>query len=447
MGQQKSRFAKVRQKIAKVRSIKSVKSLLSQEDISVNCEITIDDCTATPLWFAVRADDYHLTEILLSVGSSVNKACGSLRTTPLHMAVYIHSVAISKLLIEHGATIDVLDNWNYTPLMYAAIHQNAFFVQELISLFINCGCDVNYGATLKSDRTVEQANNQDLLSLPSNYSHIPPVTVFKEPMGTVSGTALHLAIQNPYLPNTCIEQLLTGGADVNKLNLQGQIPLMLAMSDVYYDYHSNIKGHVELLLSHMNSKELNTKDYRGWACFHYAAQRGSIACMSSLLKSGADCNICDDNEISPLWLLLIHGWKEAANFLIMNGCNVDKPVHSTDILRVNQDVELCRYGQTFPVEYAICNKYYRTAKLMVLFGCKIDSSTYLGRVEETSNTQLVDFVEFLKEHASHQEILPSLKDMCRHAIRSIINQGLLVKCQILGLPASLIEFLCYGNSM
>ncbi|ELU14969.1 hypothetical protein CAPTEDRAFT_78368, partial [Capitella teleta] len=81
-------------------------------------------------------------------------------------------------------------------------------------------------------------------------------------------------------------------------------------------------SHAQLLLS--VGADPNARDRRGWSCFHYAAQRGSISGMELLLSANGDCNLSSHVGESPLWLLLVCGWREASEYLIRSGCDVDR---------------------------------------------------------------------------------------------------------------------------
>ena len=206
--------------------------------------------------------------------------------TPLLIAAHNHDAEMVRLLLESGSCPDVMDKWNYTPLMYAAIHNEPDVVELLFRALIEGKCDVNFGATLTnaSENNIENTNILDINACSENSY----ITYVREPLGVVSGTALHLAVQNPYLPSDVIETLLRAGSDVNARNLYGQTPIIGAMLDIYYDYHSNIQSHTELLLK--CGADANVPDIRGWTPFHYAAQRGSISCIELLLKAGGDSN-------------------------------------------------------------------------------------------------------------------------------------------------------------
>jgi ankyrin repeat protein len=68
---------------------------------------------------AIRTDDLAGLKQMLEKGDSPNVA-GSQKMTPLHDAALIGSAGAMKLLLDHGAQIDVRNSSGFTPLIYAA---------------------------------------------------------------------------------------------------------------------------------------------------------------------------------------------------------------------------------------------------------------------------------------------------------------------------------------
>jgi hypothetical protein len=231
-------------------------------------------------------------------------------------------------------------------------------------------------------------------------------------------------------------------------NVHGQTPLMGVMLDMYYDYHSNIRSHAQLLISMIKTSELNACDLRGWTCFHYAAQQGTISCMELLMRHNYDCNLISKQGETPLWILLIHGWREAVMFLLRNGCDMDVPISTSTILKMNKDVDICRHGLIVPLEFAVCNKYYCIAKSMLqIGGCVQDSKALIQLVESRYHRSEVhkQFVEFVQQFLSQADQVKPLYDLCRNVIRSTMKQSIQIKCENLGLPQTVQNFLCYRN--
>ena len=115
---------------------------------------------------------------------------------------------IKKLVLDHGANIDYLDNAKRTPLMYAIIMRN----QEMITLLISLGASVN--CTTRKQRIGFDHNS--------------------------GSNALMMAI-NFHDLELC-KFLISKGANINYINYNGKTPLMLAIQQYRPEF-------IELLIS------------------------------------------------------------------------------------------------------------------------------------------------------------------------------------------------------
>ena len=83
--------------------------------------------------------------------------------TALHLVCDRGDLALAKLLIEHGAAVNVYDAWGFSPLHYATEHEPA-----LAKLLLDQGADVN-GENMRPDMTpldiAISANNTPVIEL------------------------------------------------------------------------------------------------------------------------------------------------------------------------------------------------------------------------------------------------------------------------------------------
>ncbi|KAF2122814.1 ankyrin repeat-containing domain protein [Lophiotrema nucula] len=96
-----------------------------KEDSSTTafCEFLIekrDYKGRTALHFATRMNQFEHTQLLLLYNANVDSPDSALGRTPLLMAIYWNHHRIIKLLIDAGASIDVVDTNGMTILHYAA---------------------------------------------------------------------------------------------------------------------------------------------------------------------------------------------------------------------------------------------------------------------------------------------------------------------------------------
>src|SRR5439155_15817127 len=61
---------------------------------------------------------FETTKVLVELGADVNTT-GEHKWTPLHGAAYKAVDAVVEYLVQHGAKMDVFDEWGQTPLSIA----------------------------------------------------------------------------------------------------------------------------------------------------------------------------------------------------------------------------------------------------------------------------------------------------------------------------------------
>jgi ankyrin repeat protein len=79
---------------------------------------SMDQLGRTPLFHAVTAEDWRLSDRLLSIGASPGTADAS-GTTPLMLAAAYGNAEFVRALVEHGAPLDAQDSAGRTALHYA----------------------------------------------------------------------------------------------------------------------------------------------------------------------------------------------------------------------------------------------------------------------------------------------------------------------------------------
>ena len=87
-------------------------------------------------------DTVALKGILLENGVNLDLTFDSgpqFGKTALHLCCESNAVESAQLLIQHGASVNVIDKWNQTPLMYAVCAGS----QPVVSLLLGSHCDIN----------------------------------------------------------------------------------------------------------------------------------------------------------------------------------------------------------------------------------------------------------------------------------------------------------------
>ena len=105
---------------------------LLEHGASVNDSVNVDG--NTPLDLAAKSET--MQALIKDIDNIKNKD----GRTPLHIACLCGNLGRIKLLIKHGARVNVKDIHDSTPLSLAVLHNHTSIVSALMSEF---GCDPN----------------------------------------------------------------------------------------------------------------------------------------------------------------------------------------------------------------------------------------------------------------------------------------------------------------
>ncbi|XP_018322447.1 transient receptor potential channel pyrexia [Agrilus planipennis] len=172
---------------------------------------TLQVFTETPLHVAASLGSYEIIKLLIDHGAAVNVQCGSQKTTALHLVAEDGNPELARLLLDAGAHISATNRKLQTPLHLAALSQCV----EIVELLLSRGADPN----------ASDANGR---------------------------TPLHGAIVKISDSCDCVKVLLNAGANVNKPDIFGYTPLHLAALNEY-------SACVILFLNHGGDVTLRTK--------------------------------------------------------------------------------------------------------------------------------------------------------------------------------------------
>ncbi|XP_041354835.1 ankyrin repeat, PH and SEC7 domain containing protein secG-like [Gigantopelta aegis] len=196
--------------------------------------------------------------------------------------------------------------------------------------------------------------------------------------GNGKNTPLHVAAKMGY--DDCLEMLVSRGASVNARDSDGCTALIHAVKNKQYNA-------LRLLLE--SSCNVNQADKQGRTALHHAAQRAMA--IEQLLAFGADPNICDIDNNTPLLLAATEGFSVVVRLLARANCDVNianasvrrTPLHILslkghadcidDLIEAGADVNL--YDKLFhtPLWYAIYNKRFDVVKLLLKANSQVDT--------------------------------------------------------------------------
>ncbi|KAJ4860563.1 ankyrin repeats (3 copies) domain-containing protein [Trichoderma breve] len=214
----------------------------------------------------------RVVKLLLEAGVNVNSENFLYAGTPLLQAVANGNVVVAKLLLKHGATVDLKPRKGITPLFLAIECGH----EEVVQLLLENGFDIN----------------------------------LKDQQGR---TPLILAVENGHV--AIVQLLLHRGADINLTDSNGgRTPLSYAAE----------KGHtaiVQLLLD--KGANVHLEDRFGRTPLSYAAMKGREVIIRLLLDKGAYIDPKDISGRTPLSFAAGKGHKAIVQLLLDEGAYID----------------------------------------------------------------------------------------------------------------------------
>ena len=174
-----------------------------------------------------------------------------------------------ECLLDAGADKHAVDTLNYTPL-HIAVQNNRL---DVVQYFVSIKCSLNR-------------------------------------RGIGNFTPLHVAANYGYVD--ILETLIKGGADVDCQDAAGNTPLILTARLRHY---SAMKALINA------GCDLNKINNEGYTALHYACHKAGG--HQILLDAGADPNICDKNNISPLIIAASEGFDAVVKALLAAKCDVN----------------------------------------------------------------------------------------------------------------------------
>jgi ankyrin len=246
----------------------------------------------TPLLIdAIKAGDKAAVLALLEQRVDVN-APEPDGTTALHWAVHEEAADLVARLIRAGANVNAKNDYGATPVSEAAVAVNV----EILEMLLEAGADV-------------ESPNQD------------------------GQTALMIVSRTSR--TDAARALLRRGANVNAAERwRGQTALMWAAAE---RQPAMVRALVEAGADVNARSTINNWQrqvtaepraiYRpagGLTPLLYAAREGCIECARHLAEAGADLNLTDPEQVSPLLLAVLNGHFDLAALLLEKGANPSK---------------------------------------------------------------------------------------------------------------------------
>lgn len=250
---------------------------------------SIDQDGRTALHMAVFYNNYGTAKLLVDNGASVNVVEHSMEGGfngwgwyPLHLALRNENMDIVKLLIDHGADVNAKRTDGWTPILTAAYHGRP----EQIALLISKGADINYW-------------NSEALRLTIRENKLEAAQLFLDKGVNINGyddagrTAMHNAARR--CNAEAVKLLIRNKAKVDMPDKEGQTPLYVAASSGFPAVArmlilkgANVNARDNNEVSVMQAIKLGKKAYMEATAKEYPeVKRDWYEVMKMLLRNGA----------------------------------------------------------------------------------------------------------------------------------------------------------------
>jgi ankyrin repeat protein len=279
-----------------------------------------DSARYTPLHYAARSGNVKIMGMLLDRKANVEADSQNLET-PLHLAI-AHSKAVEMLLNNH-ARVDSRDLQNRTPLHGATRRK----VIESIRLLVQHGADIDrmddegkHPADIALEdgnrlvvqeifqlRSEDQSSSQNLKGYLSTAVGCSTLEIIKFLLEKFPETAkakavegersmLHIAAQRG--SEEILDYLIQPGLDVNHYDDSGETPLHVAA------YSGQVEAMKKLIQS---GAEINKPAEDGDMAIHFTAMQRSVEACSYLLGAGASVDALGNRKRTALFYACYHG--------------------------------------------------------------------------------------------------------------------------------------------
>lgn len=238
------------------------------EFFSVESMEALDKYGKSAVHTAVRGNHYETLEAMIKRGIDVNITEDSpavAGTTPLHAACEYGFPKTVQMLMDAGADDTIKNVMEETPA-HVAVCKKIFFKE------------------IKTAERIEMLRSLKNIDIP----------------GREGNTPLMLAQDRElYISSEVSPVLIEKGADVNRRNNDGNNAMM-----VNAEWHGSLEVLKIMLKAGLDVKAQNRE---GNTILHILIRRNSIQTARFLIKKGADYNLANNDQVTPLQLAVENG--------------------------------------------------------------------------------------------------------------------------------------------
>lgn len=251
---------------------------------------------------AVQEGNLELATLLAERGANLNLRT-QLDETPLCIAVQEHNIDMLNVLLKFKADPNVPCHFEFTPFMSARTKG----YEDFATLLAEAGAESSFSMAHRASFLDDKSSLRQIID------QQPELLNQQDPTG-----ATPLFYATVAKKEDCVEFLLSRGADPNIASKKGQTPLSLSDSKgpifkllrkhgALQDGENMIQwaatfGKLDLLVTAVKEHPelINEKKSSGNTPLHLAAYNGNFGCLAHLLAHGADPQIRNAKNQTPL---------------------------------------------------------------------------------------------------------------------------------------------------
>ncbi|KAG4100377.1 ankyrin [Neocallimastix lanati (nom. inval.)] len=329
---------------------------------------------------ACQSEDELSVRYLVTLGAQIDSET-DIYTSPLTIACQKGNMSLVKCLIDYGADVNKVYGYCQTPLVNAIIARGIRNIKDknLIGYLIDVGADI-----LK-----ENSQHENALTYSCKYEDISVTNYLLNRLDKIIGakvkfrdSALLAACQSFFNNNEAlIKQLVRQGANVNKVNKDGDTTLMLVIRSSYSRLYSIDKNMKENVIRYLIDQgvDVNRENRNKETALIIACQNNDEKLVNYLIHHGAIVDL-NNNKILSIAL----EFEPIINCLIDNQANIP----------VNQEIL-----------FMACEKNYKNlVKYLIDHGIDVNGTNDDGDspliVSCKCSRDSMDNIKYLVEHGA-----------------------------------------------
>ena len=338
-----------------------IAKLLSRNGAKVDVSVE----GVTPFHMAVINNDLEIVNMILEKTNNVDPQDEN-GFTPLHRAIWNRKVEVAKLLISKGANIEAVAKQDLRPIHVAILCGSLELMEILIKNGATVDAQVSIGSTNRHIDTTVQ----------------PPSKVKSK--RSLKLTPLHLTVSL-----SSMRGLFKVGSKIE--NVWSSMINGSKKQNCSYEVLEKVRIKMVQLLLKNDAKIEEVTDLKQTPLL-LAAKNGFFEIGKFLIQHGANVNVKDHQEFTPLHHAIMSTQIEFAKLLLNNGSLVETPGNGNQPIHEARNIEALRllidHGANVnakdlqsnsPIDSAMKRDAVDVLKLLIENGANIDSNGEDGK--------------------------------------------------------------------